>query len=131
MNHATVLDDVASVIGFTAACALAAWYGGKNVYVPGRLDAPHPLANVIGEAPLRALVREFGGETLSLPRDPPFARYRRDRSIAERYAEGCAPAQVADEFDLTLRRAQQLRLELVERGWVAYAAGRMAPATPA
>lgn len=120
----TVADDVCAEIGYTATCALLAWHGGRTLYVPQHLDRagrPHPLARVIGEPALRALVRAWGGETLRLPEPTLQARMVRDRLIAERFAEGVTPARVAAELGLTERRAQQLRAELAERGWLAYA----------
>lgn len=120
MLQASILDDIAPVIGFTATCALVAWWGDKNLYVPGKFTVGHPLARVIGEPALRALVREFGDNTLAIPADVQTSRFRRDRAVCERFAEGWTPARVADEFRISQRRAQQLREELIERGWMAY-----------
>ena len=124
MPQASILDDVSSVIGFTATSVLCAWYGGCQLYVPAKAGPDHPLVDLIGEAALRALVREFGSEHLKIPGDRSTTRYRRDRSISERFAEGWTPTRVADEFGLSLRRVEQLRAELTDWGWVAYAAGR-------
>lgn len=132
MHPATILDDLASVIGYTATCALSAWYGGKTLYVPAKAGPDHPMSRLIGESALRALVREFGSEILKIPGDHVAIRMRRDRIACERFAEGWIPSRVADDLGIGLRRAQQLRIELEACGWLAYAVGRLppAPATP-
>lgn len=122
----SVLDDLSPVVGFTATLALAAWWADRNLYVPATARADHPLARVIGLPALRALVVEYGGQTLAIPADVQALRFRRDRAICERFAEGWTPARVADEFELSLRRAEQLRSELLERGWLEFAEGRLA-----
>ena len=130
MPKASLLDDISSVIGFTATCVLSAWYGGKNLYVPAKAGPDHPMCSLIGDSALRALVREFGSEVLAIPGDRAAGRFSRDRRISERFAEGWTPGRVADEFAISVRRAEQLRVELTEWGWVAYASGRLAPPAP-
>lgn len=122
----SVLDDLSPVVGFTATLAIAAWWSDRNLYVPAVARADHPLVSVIGLPALRALVAEFGGQTLPIPADAQALRFRRDRAICERYAEGWTPARVADEFELSARRAEQLRADLIDRGWLDFAAGRLA-----
>lgn len=121
----SVLDDLSPIVGFTATLALAAWWADRNLYVPASARPDHPLASVIGLPALRALVAEFGGQTLAIPADVQALRFRRDRAICERFAEGWTPARVADEFELSPRRAEQLRADLVARGWLDFAAGRL------
>lgn len=121
----SVLDDLSPVVGFTATLALAAWWADRNLYVPASARPDHPLAAVIGLPALRALVAEFGGQTLAIPADVQALRFRRDRAICERFAEGWTPARVADEFELSPRRAEQLRADLIARGWLDFAAGRL------
>ena len=125
MHHASLLDDLSSVIGFTATNVIAAWYGGRTLYVPAKAGPDHPMCRLIGESALRALVREFGAEILRIPGDHVALRMRRDRIACERFAEGWTPARVADELGIGLRRAQQLRVELDACGWLAYAVGRL------
>ena len=127
MLQRTVLDELADIVGYTATCALVAWYADRNLYVPARW-AGHPLCRVIGVEAMQALVEARAGETLAIPADAGVPLMRRDREIAERYAEGWTPGRVATDYGLTLRRAQQLRDELDARGWLAYAVGRLGTA---
>lgn len=124
MLKATLLDDVCAAVGWTATCAIVAWWGGRQLYVPPEAREDHPIALVIGMPAFRALVREFGGlaKAWSIPTGGICEQYVRDRRITERYAAGATPGLVAEEFGIGLRRAQQLRVELEQRGWLEYAA---------
>ena len=122
------LDDVCSVVGYTATRVLAAWFGGTNVMVPRQALDEHPLSLLLGASAYRALVREFAGHVISVPKADDEWRYYRDRVIAERFADGATPAQIAIEMNLTPRRVEQLRTDLVERGWLRYASGYQGPA---
>ena len=130
MHTATLLDDLASVIGYTATCALSAWYGGKTLYVPAKASPDHLMCRLIGESALRALVREFGSEILKIPGDNTAVRMRRDRAACEGFAAGRSAACVAADLGIGLRRAQQLRGDLEACGWLAYAVGRLPAADP-
>ena len=127
MMQGTILDDLAASVGYTATRAIVTWWAGRTLYVPAQLRPGHPLASIIGEPALRALVRDFGSEILKIPSDAQDGRFRRDRSICERYCEGWTTHRVADEFDISVRRAEQIRAELVERGWMDFARGRAIP----
>lgn len=124
------LDDVCSVVGYTATRKLTAWFGGRVVYVPRvSCDPDHPLAVLLGAAAFRALVGEFGGEVLRVPCLESELRYTRDRRVAERLACGASLRDVAAEFGFSVRRAQQLRRQLAENRWLAYAAGAITAAS--
>jgi hypothetical protein len=128
MSRATTLDDICHVIGYTAACALATWYGGKRLYVPGAAVVAgrvHPLARVIGEPALRALVREWPGEHLAVPHARTADRMARDRRLCELAAEGASVAAMAIALGLSTRRVGQLLAELQARGWLAHAGGAL------
>lgn len=126
------LDDISAVAGYSATRALQVWFGGRFLYVPVRSDPDHPLAMLVGEPALKALVREFGNEVLWIPGHDEERRYARNRDIAIRFSEGATPADIANEFTLTPRRAMQVRLELREKRWLQFAEGyqprRKAPA---
>ncbi len=124
----TTLDDIASVIGYTATRELRAWYAGRTVYVPQRVAADHPLAVLLGLPTLRALVGAYAGEGLKVPTDADDQRAVRDRRIAEMLAAGARVAEIAVAVDLSERRVLQVRDELVLRGWITYAEGYKAAA---
>lgn len=128
MRNETTLDDLAAVIGYTSTREVAAWFAGRALYVPQRAASDHPLAVLLGMPVLRALVAEFGGEQLRVPTDNADQWAVRDRRVAEQLAAGATVAAIAAAEGLSDRRVQQLRDELVLRGWVTYAEGYRAAA---
>ena len=120
----SILDDLSAVVGYTATRKLVAWFGGRRLYVPQRAAETHPLATLIGMPAFRALVRDFAGDdNVFLPSTGEDDRYIRDREIAERIAAGESAPVIALAMALTERRIEQIRVELVERGWILYAEG--------
>ena len=109
MLQSTLLDDLAPVIGFSATCALAVWYGGRMLYVPSRYYPGHPLARLIGPSALRRLVEEMGSEALKIPAAAGVDQMRRERRACEMFAEGRTTADVAAELAVTVRRAEHSR----------------------
>lgn len=120
------LEDLASVIGYTATRILEAWFSGRLLYIPLKPDDGHPFARLIGGPALRALSSTYGGERLRIPDAREGLAYARDRQIAERLANGRSPAEIALEMNLTERRVQQIRRDLEERHWIDFARGAMA-----
>ena len=124
----TTLDDICTVVGYSATRVLQAWYAGRAVYVPRQASPEHPLYALLGPQVLRALVEAYPGEQLKVPNASADAWAVRDRRIAEMLAAGATVADVAAEVDLSERRVQQVREELLLRGWIAYAEGYRAAA---
>lgn len=118
---ATNLDDVSAVVGYTATRKLAAWYAGRNLYVPAAASDGHPLAIIIGLPALRALVNAYGVEHIAFPKPDEDDRYRRMRDICDQIVEGKTCAEIAEQIGLTQRRVEQLRAELEAEGWLRYA----------
>ena len=120
---ASDLDDLAPVIGYRATRIIAAWFAGRRLWVPSRAAPGHPLAALMGLPALTAMVREFPGERLWVPTVHEDRRHHRDRAIAEQFASGWTADRVAGEHGVTVRRAEQIRCELVESGLLNYAQG--------
>jgi hypothetical protein len=123
-------DDISASVGFTATVILLVWFSKQHLYVPRQAQPSHPLATLIGLPALRALVRDFGGEQLWLPEAGTFGRYARDRDVAVRLSVGDSTADVAKRFDLSERRVEQLRAELIENGILKLAEGRRRSCAP-
>lgn len=123
-------DDLSASVGFTATVVLMTWFERQRLYVPHQALPSHPLATLIGLPALRALVRDFGGEDLWLPTTSVFVRYARDRDVAVRLAIGDSTAEVAKRFDLSERRVEQIRAELLANGILKLAEGRRRTTAP-
>jgi hypothetical protein len=122
----TTLGDISTVIGYDATRSLHAWFAGRSLYVPLQPEADHPLAILLGLATFRFLVGAYAGEMLKIPTEAAENWAFRDRRIAEMLAAGQTAADVATQVDLSERRVQQIRDELVLRGWLQYAEGARA-----
>lgn len=111
-----ILEDVGAELGFTATSALAAWFGGMNLYVPATASDDHPIVSVIGLKPYQRLVAAFGGEVLCLPEGRQDEIDRRDRVIAGFLGAGKGTKEIAGKTGLSERRIQQIRIRLENSG---------------
>lgn len=111
-----IVEDLGSVIGYSATAALVDWFGGGNLYVPLVVEEQHPIAKVIGLPAFSRLVREWPGETLWLPLGYQREQDRRDRMIAVMLAMGLGSKQVAAIAGMSERHVQHTRLRLEELG---------------
>ena len=121
----TTLDEVCDEIGYSGTRVIAVWYRGKSLYVPATPVADHPLATLIGLRPLRRLVVRYGGWVVNVPSSSIDEALVRDQRIAEMLGrDGLSVGAIASLVDLSVRRVEQIREELVLRGWIAYSEGR-------
>lgn len=119
----STIDDICAVVGYTATRKLQAWYGGRKIYIPSNADPSHKFALAIGLPAFRALVAEFAVEVLSVPPIEEELRFHRNRDIAEKLAAGVEVPRIAAEYNISIRRVEQIRCEVIENGWLEYALG--------
>lgn len=120
----SALDDIAPVIGYTATRRLVAWFPGRELHIPAKVDDAHPLVLVIGLPAFSRLVREFPGTRLYVPTEEHERRVFRERQIAELVASGVlATSQIASVLGLTERRVQQILRSLRSTGLLKFAEG--------
>lgn len=62
------LKDIALLIGAKKASDLGDAVGGVETYIPKHPTPDHSLAEVVGLEALKVLAREYGGQTLVIPR---------------------------------------------------------------
>lgn len=111
-----ILEDVCAEIGFTATMMLCAIHGGGTLYVPSVVSAGHALGKLVGAAAFKALVRAFGGETMSIPRGEEFERWRRVRQVSELLSKGFTTRDVARALMLTPHQVRNLKGDAEELG---------------
>jgi hypothetical protein len=112
----TTLDDIASVIGFSATVRLAAHYGGRDIYVPVEVSELHPIAKLLGVARLTHLSREWPGHRLSVPALGFADGEVRNAKVLSLLLHGMAVSHIANIVGLTDRRVHQLRREYESEG---------------
>lgn len=118
----TVLDDIATEIGFSATLRLAAWYGnssGVNLYVPPTAEAGQALVNLIGMSAAQRLAAAFGGEHLAIPLLTAYEDELRRRRIARLLAARHSWRDISNLEGITERRVQQICRGLEQAGLIA------------
>jgi hypothetical protein len=114
------LDDIAAVIGFTAALHLAAWFGGgNNLFIPEKVDEEHFLARLIGLRNAQKLVDEWGNEHISVPSMNTYNELLKKKQIGRLFEMGFGSREIAGQFRMTERRVQQICRELEAKGLIA------------
>jgi hypothetical protein len=116
-----VLEDIAAEIGYTATNALVDWFGGGNLYIPATAYPDHAIAQVIGMAAMRRLVKLYEGKTgnarnLWLNQGYERELARRDRMIAALYALGLGTKQIMGIANMSERHVQQVRTRVESLG---------------
>lgn len=130
----TTLDDLASVIGFSATLRLAAWFGDRgNLYVPETCEDGQVLVKLIGLSAAKKLTEEWGHQHINVPRLRPYEDDLTKREIGRLLAHGMAPREIANMKRMSERRVQQVCRELEAAGLIeivtprAASAGKKAP----
>lgn len=113
----TTLDDIASVVGFSATLRLSGWFGDENnCYVPPVAEEGQLLVKLIGLSAAKRLSAAFPGETLGIPRCQAYEMDLKTRQIAEMLTKGFSTRQVSGYMRMTERRVQQICRELEVAG---------------
>ncbi|AXF86657.1 hypothetical protein DTO96_102412 [Ephemeroptericola cinctiostellae] len=99
----TVLDSLASLIGFSETCVLAAVYGGRSLSVPKKLNYSHPLALLIGLEAAKVLASEFGGGSIKISPLIVYDRYANLVRANQLASSGLSVAMISRELRVSLR----------------------------
>ena len=119
----TTMDDIAAVIGFTAAVRLRTWFSGRNLYVPPEMTEDNVLARLLGMSVAKRLSDEWPGEHLAVPQDLDDRISDRRRAFVWRLLRKGVPANTttlaaAEALGITRRRAEQIVKELENAGMI-------------
>ena len=91
-QRSALFGDLVAVIGEEAALALAAAFGGEQLYVPAAPGADHPISRAIGPAAAAELARHYHLTHIAVP----LGAMRRARVLALA-AAGLKPAAIQRE----------------------------------
>lgn len=115
----TALDDLSSVIGFTATLRLAAWFGDSgNLYVPVQAAEDQVIAKLIGVANARRLSTQWPGEHINVPRLSDYEVDMRRGAIATMLDRGMSTREISHILHIGERRVQQICRELETAGLI-------------
>lgn len=109
----TTLDDLASVIGFSATLRLSVWFGDLgNLYIPNCTSEGQFIAKLIGLPSASALSKEWGGEHIAVPGMSQYESDVTKRDIGEMIEVGMSSKKISRQKGITQRRVQQICREL-------------------
>ena len=114
----STLDDISSVIGFSATMRLAAWFGDEWVYVPAAAEEGHPLVKLVGMPAAKALSKEWGSKQIAVPR---LVQYKIDldrQRIARMSEMGFAIPEISRLLNVGKGRVRQLCTEMEKAGLI-------------
>lgn len=115
----TTLDDLASVIGFSATIRLAAWFGDRgNVYIPSACEEGQLLVKLIGMSAAKKLTEEWGQQHMSIPRITQYEDDLLKREIGRLLELKMATREIGNAKRISERRVQQICRELEQQGLI-------------
>ena len=96
-------------VGLTAAMKLVKMHGGGTpVYIPMTVQLDHRLLYLIGMESYTALVAEYGGDQLEVPRCDRALRVLTYRNIRRESAEGASQNTLALKYEYTVRHIREI-----------------------
>lgn len=96
-------------VGLTAAMKLVKSHGGGTpIYIPMTVQLDHRLLYLIGMEAYTALVAEYGGDYLEVPRCDRALRVLTYRNIRREYADGVSQNTLALKYEFTVRHIREI-----------------------
>lgn len=107
-----MLRQVAEIAGERAALALAAEWGGREIYIPQTLPSDHRLVRLLGHAAATAIIRELGYGKLLVPLGPLPPSNRNPTAIRRLIADGRSLADIATATGCHIRTVTKHRAKM-------------------
>lgn len=120
LNHIDVkqlpysLQELIACIGLENAYLLTRAFGGRTKYIPKQINRTR-LASVLPVAALEALVGQFAGLAIEIPKVDHFTRQLRNQQIQKESSLGLSRSQLADKYGLSLRQIGNIRRSDIHR----------------
>ena len=96
-----VVKELADAIGLGDAIEVCRRWGGREAYVPVKVEAGDPLALTLGLESARKLVQAFGGQRLQLPAERNALLDLRNAAIVRDADAGLSHEQIGLRYGLT------------------------------
>lgn len=110
-----LLRDLAEAHGLGVMLRVAADFGGREIKVPAKATASHPVARAVGLPVLRWLIqRRHPGEKVMVPLGPASTWRRRQALIRKLLAEGVPTAEIVARLGCHTRTVRRHRKALRE-----------------
>ena len=109
----TTLDDLAAVIGFSAALRLSAWFGDCHpMHAPAVAEEGQLLVRLIGLSAASHLSRTWGGQQIAVPRITQYENDVMKHRISRLHQKGFSSMRIARNFYISARRVHKYLLNL-------------------
>lgn len=100
--------ELVILIGFGATICLIDMRPGCPLFIPNSMCPDHPIALAIGMYAASALVKNYGGSTITLPNCKNAMVKIRHRQIRKSRADGFSQTQAALIYNLTPRQIRNI-----------------------
>ena len=115
----TTLDDIASVIGFSATMRLSAWFSnGSSLYIPEQLTDDCLLVKLVGRSAAERLSKEWPKKLVWVPTMSGYDELRRRRVIHRMLEQKFGSKEIARTIGMSEKRVLQITRELEEDGFL-------------
>lgn len=115
----TTLDDISSVVGFSATLRLVAWFGDAgNLYVPVQVCEDQQLVKLIGMSAAARMSATWPGEHINVPRLTDYEVDVRRGAIGKMLESGLSTREISHILHIGERRVQQICRELEVAGLI-------------
>lgn len=111
-------EDLAAILGYTAAQRLMAGYGGGILKIPTEARDSHPLTALLGQPAMQALCRDYGGEHLWIPHHADDDAVIIRRAVARMVSGGHGNKAIATLFGVSDRQVMRWRADAEGLGFL-------------
>ncbi|MEB2647216.1 transcriptional regulator [Pseudomonas sp. C 49-2] len=102
------LQVLVACIGLENAFRLTCVYGGRPKYIPKHAQRTS-LALILSPEALQALISDFAGISLEIPKSDHFFRQIRNQNIQMGISDGVSRSALAEKYGLSLRQIANIR----------------------
>ena len=121
----TTLDDLAAVIGFSAALRLSAWFGDcPPLHAPAVAEESQLLVRLIGLSAASQLSVTCGGQQIAVPQITQYENDVMKHRISRLHQMGFFSSKIVHDREISARRVQQILAELREANLLTEPAAR-------
>lgn len=122
-----VVKELADAIGLGDAIEVCRRWGGREIYVPVKVEQGDPLALTLGLESARRLVATFGGQRLQLPAERNALLDLRNAAILRDVDAGLSHESIGLRYGLTRQSIKHILQQARDRSAFAADAGKTTP----
>lgn len=117
-NQFAQIERISQTVGVPAALMLAAFFGKprQRVYIPVTASPAHIIGKLIGPAEYEKLVKEFGGQSVSIP-ELDMRALRRAGQIYRLSALGVPIGDISQAVQIAPETVREIQKELHRMGY--------------